>query len=147
MLFPSLSIYFFPIFPHFCPRHIEIRIWGCAKMGLDPPSIGSGIGSGIGSSIGSCIGSRIGSSIGSCIGSYIRSSVGSSIGSSIGSSVGISEGCTIGSNVGSNIGISIGSRGIVLNFLYSRILGNGLLRCFGCNILYHTYYNFYWVIF
>ena len=133
----SLSFHIlFSLFPHFCPRHIEIRIWGWAKMGLDPPpSIGNGIGS--------CIGSRIGSSIGS----YIRSSVGSSIGSSIGSSVGISEGCTIGSNVGSNIGISIGSREIVLNFLFSRILGSGLLRCFGSNILYHTYYNFYWVIF
>ena len=34
----------------------------------------------------------------------------------------------------SNIGFSIRSREIVLNFLYSRILGNGLLRCFGSNI-------------
>ena len=29
---------FFPIFPHFYPRYIEIRIWRWAKMGLDPPT-------------------------------------------------------------------------------------------------------------
>ena len=72
-----------------------------------------------------------GSSIGSCIGINIWSGVGSSLGSSI----------------AIDIGISIASRGIVLNSLYSRILGNGLIRCFGSNILCHTYYNFYWVIF
>ena len=36
----SFHILFSPflhIFPHFSPRHIEIRIWGWAKMGLDPP--------------------------------------------------------------------------------------------------------------
>ena len=28
---------FWHIFPHFSSRHIEIRIWGWAEMGLNPP--------------------------------------------------------------------------------------------------------------
>ena len=37
----------------------------------------------------------------------------------------------------------MGNREMVLNCLYSRILGTGLLiRCFGSNILCHTYYKF-----
>ena len=84
----------------------------------------SNIGSGIGGSIGSSIGDSIGSSIGSSTENIIRSNVGSSIGSSI-------------------IGISIESKEIVTNFLYSRILGKGLLiRFFGSNILCRTYCKF-----
>ena len=36
--FHTLFSPFLHIFPHFSPRHIEIRIWGWAKMGLDPPN-------------------------------------------------------------------------------------------------------------
>ena len=36
----------------------------------------------------------------------------------------------------------MGSREIVLNFLYSRILCNGVLRCFGSNIICRIYYYF-----
>ena len=41
------------------------------------------------------------------------------------------------------IGISIGSKEIVINFLHSRILGEGLLiRFFGSNILCRIYCKF-----
>ena len=46
-------------------------------------------------------------------------------------------GRSIGSSVESSIGISMGSKEIVLNFLYSIILGKGLLiRFFLAAILY-----------
>ena len=42
------------------------------------------------------------------------------------------------------MGISMGSKEIVINFLYSRILGKGLLvRLFGSNILCRIYCKFF----
>ena len=92
------------------------------------------------SSVGSSIGSSTGSSIASSIGSNVMSNIGRSIGSGIGGSIRSSIGYSIGSSI---IGISIGSKEIVTSFLYSRILGKGLLiRFFDSNILCRTYCKF-----
>ena len=79
------------------------------------------------------------SNIGRSIGSSIGISIGSSIGDSIGSSIRRSR----GNSVESSIGIRMGIKEIVINFLYSRILGKGvLIKFFSSNILCRIYCKF-----
>ena len=109
---------------------IECSIWnniGISIRSCLGSSIGSSIGSNVMSNIGRNIGSGIGSSIGISIGSSIVDSIGSSIENIIRSNVGSSIERSIGNSIESSIVISMGSKEIEINFLYSRILGKGLL--------------------